>query len=1386
MRAVTPFEGNVPPSPTLLSLRSQVGLHAWRLIRTAVPFLLLSACASELTAQADFGSLAVGDSTTLSVSVKAQKTGSVTVSNVEVLTYGAQKLDFADAGGSCNGTEFSGVSQSCQESITFKPLFPGQRLGAVVLLDARGELLGTSFLQGTGRAGLAVFSPGNELLFAGNGSWSIVGDGSLAIDAGLDLPAGVALDGAGNLYIADSQHHRIRMVSSGRGATIQNSVPYPQASYIATIAGSSEGYAGNGVAASSQDVKLNSPSGVAVDGAGNVYIADTGNHAIREIVAATGSILTIAGNGTSGNSGDNGPATSASLNGPWGVTVDAAGNLFIADTGNHEIRAVCASTNSLYGVPCGASGDIVTVAGTGYTGSLGAGAYFGDGGPAIAAELNYPYTVAFDAQLNMYIPDSGNNRIRLVTPAGIISTFAGTGEPGYYGDGHAATAALLQIPSGVAVDSAQNVLISDSQNNSIRKVSSLTGNISTVIKGAVGTSFNGKRILQNTLEAPKSIALDPYGNLYIANYYSLNVETIQSNAALLDFSPTPTIIGNTSDSLLQTIENDGNADLSLNSIKADANSLVVNSGTTCSSSAALTVDEQCSIEAEFAPTSAGDPLVTEIAIDGQTDNNPLQLLVVGNAPSINSTTINVSSSQNPSNYGQAITITATVATGAGTGALKGTLTLLDGSTVLQSGVAIDSLGTGTYSTSSLPVGSHVITAVFYSGDAKHDNSTSSPFTEVVNEATTVALTPSANPANLGSSVTFTAKVAIFGGGAVSPDGQVAFLDGTKLLNTVSINASGVATLSTSSLSQGAHSISAVYGGNPAKFVSGSTSSTLLLDIVAKSTLALSSTPNPSSYGNSVSFTTTLAFPGTGTPSGSIDFFDGKLQIGTQAISAGSSKAVFSTPNLAVGSHTITASYPGDRNFGASISNAVTQVVSTTPTSITMAANPSPAIAGTSVMLTAIVKPGSGTVAATGTINFSDGTTKLGASQLSNGTAAFSATFGPGTHNLVAAYGGDGNDSGSQSTSFTLIVNPAKVAVALTSSASPAQVLSRVAFNAIVSGNGVTPAGNVTFTIDGASVATAALDARGSASFTDSALSVGSHTVVASYAGDTDNSAGTSASLSEVIAAIPTLTDLTMSSSGGNAPQAILIATTISGSGSPPTGTVTFTSNGSAIASTALDPDGVATLTPALAAGSYSIVARYGGDALHAASTSKPVTISGTAANFTVSISPTSLTLASAQSSTVTLSITSLNGFSDSLQMGCLGLPALVTCHFSSDSLTLPAGKTQTLQVTIDTDAPLGGGPSASNVRPGTTFLAGLSMPVGLLFGAIFWSLRKRHRWLLLLLLALSLPSALMLGGCGTGITTSSAPMGSYTFQIGGTGTSTKVSEYQDFTLTVTK
>ena len=346
-----------------------------------------------------------------------------------------------------------------------------------------------------------VDSAGTITTIAGTGERRFGGDGGPAIQAQLDAPSGVVVDGAGNLYIADRANHRIRKVDS--------------TGTITTIAGTGErGFGGDGGPAT--QARLNYPYGVAVDGAGNLYIADLANHRIRK-VDSTGTITTFAGTGERGFGGDGGPASQAQLNFPTGVAVDEAGNLYIADWSNARIRKV------------DGTGTITTIAGTG---ELGFG---GDGGPAIQARLSLPYSVAVDDAGNLYIADQYNNRIRRVDSTGTITTIAGTGERRFGGDGGPAIQAQLGDPTGVAVDGAGNLYIADQYNNRIRRVDS-TGTITT-IAGTGERGFSGPAT-QAQLDDPTGVAVDGAGTLYIADAsnHRIRLLTPTATGSSLDFA----------------------------------------------------------------------------------------------------------------------------------------------------------------------------------------------------------------------------------------------------------------------------------------------------------------------------------------------------------------------------------------------------------------------------------------------------------------------------------------------------------------------------------------------------------------------------------------------------------------------------------------------------------------------------------------------------------------------------------------------------------------------------------------------------------------------------------------------------------------------------------
>ena len=361
---------------------------------------------------------------------------------------------------------------------------------------------------------------------AGNGTKSNTGDNGPATSAQLYYPDGVAVDANGNIFIADTYNNRIREVNFSTGL-------------ISTIAGfgasgpANAGYSPDGTLATS--ALLNQPQGVAVDSSGNVYIADTANHVVREVMATTngsmiaGNIYTIAGNHTGNFSGDGGPAINAALDYPVGITLDSSGNLYIADTHNNRVREVTTST-----------GIINTIAGSGTKG------YSGDGGAPKSAALSFPMAVAIDSLGDVYIADYNNNVIREVMAAtngsllaGNIYTVVGGGTvcsqaSDSVGDGCSPTAATLLNPSGVAVDGFGSIFIADSGNFRIRAATATTagayqaGNIYTVAgTGIANYSGDGGSATSAAINMPAGgLALDAARNIYIADVKNSRIRAI--------------------------------------------------------------------------------------------------------------------------------------------------------------------------------------------------------------------------------------------------------------------------------------------------------------------------------------------------------------------------------------------------------------------------------------------------------------------------------------------------------------------------------------------------------------------------------------------------------------------------------------------------------------------------------------------------------------------------------------------------------------------------------------------------------------------------------------------------------------------------------------------
>jgi RHS repeat-associated protein/uncharacterized repeat protein (TIGR01451 family) len=312
-----------------------------------------------------------------------------------------------------------------------------------------------------------------------------------------------------------TNHHSFSPTSPGILHKGDGTVVFDKSKIIAIVAGTGvRGDSGDGGPALL--AQLNQPTGLHVDAAGNLYIADMSGSKVRK-VDRNGTITTIAGDGTRGFDGDSGPAIGSKLNRPRGVAVDRAGNIYIADTQNNRIRKV-----DLNGI-------ITTIAGS----SAG---YSGDGGPAVQAQLYLPYGVALDASGTIYIADTHNNRVRKIDPNGIITTVAGSSSYAL-GDGGPATKARLSIPSHVAVDAEGNLFIADLQNNRVRKVDA-NGIITTVVGGVFGYNGDGIPAESARIHDPVNVAVDGAGNLYFSDYYNHRVRKVDGNGII------STVVGN--------------------------------------------------------------------------------------------------------------------------------------------------------------------------------------------------------------------------------------------------------------------------------------------------------------------------------------------------------------------------------------------------------------------------------------------------------------------------------------------------------------------------------------------------------------------------------------------------------------------------------------------------------------------------------------------------------------------------------------------------------------------------------------------------------------------------------------------------------------------------
>jgi hypothetical protein len=660
--------------------------------------------------------------------------------------------------------------------------------------------------------------------------------------------------------------------------------------------------------------------------------------------------------------------------------------------------------------------------------------------------------------------------------------------------------------------------------------------------------------------------------------------------------------------------------------------------------------------------------------------------------------------------------------------------------------------------------------------------------QLIQQATTLNVVPNANPAIQFSPIVFTATLT---GWTTPPTGSISFTDGTTALGTAALNGSGVASFPVPPLAVGSHNITAVYAGDATYY--GSQYSFTQTVNLAPSTTNLNTSAAVVQFSTPITFTATVTGVPASTPTGNVVFQDGAVVLSTVPLNS-SGIATYVNSTLPAGTHNITAVYQGDSNYAGSTSiQIITETINQTTTHTAITASTTNSIASRPITLTATVTA-LGAIP-TGTVSFMNGNVLIGTVNLNQGVASVITSSLPvGTNSVLAIYNGDSNDLGSTSPPVAITIVKAPTTTVVSSSQNPLLTLTPVVISATVSNGGTrNPTGLVTFIEDSAPIGVGQLDANGVATISIPLLSAGSHTFLATYAGDGLDLESSSLPFTEVVQLRSTTDVFTRSATsltGGQQLTLISVIRPVDPGGSvAPTGTVTFSSATGVLATVPVDATGVATVTVLLPGTSANLSSAYSGDANYAPSSSSPTTVPiGPAPDFTLEATPLSWQMQSKLHLDIKVSLTSVRNFTDTFSLGCLGLPQNATCTFSQDKINLPAGGVQSVTLTVDTGLPLLSGTQASNQDHSRSKIAFACLfPGSLALGFLAFRFRRVQaiRAIGCLLLSFSLfAMAAGLSGCGS-IQNSGTPPGTYSFLVSATGR-TGISQYVEMTMTITK